>query len=35
MNFCGKVSGLAFDAQKLGVREKLNIQMTADLDQFR
>lgn len=35
MNFCGKVSRLAFDAQKLGVREKLNIQMTADLDQFR
>jgi hypothetical protein len=35
MNFCGKVSGLAFEAQKLGVREKLNIKMTADLDQFR
>jgi hypothetical protein len=35
MNFCGKASGLAFDGQKLGVGEKLNIQMTADLDQFR
>ena len=35
MNFCGKVSGLAFETQKLGVREKLNIKMTADLDQFR
>jgi hypothetical protein len=35
MNFCGKVSGLAFETKKLGVREKLNIKMTADLDQFR
>ncbi len=35
MNFCGKVSGLAFKTQKLGVREKFNIQVTADLDQFR
>jgi hypothetical protein len=35
MNFCGKISGLAFEAQKFGVCEKLNIQMTADLDQFR
>jgi hypothetical protein len=25
MYFCGKTSRLAFDAQKLGVREKLNI----------
>jgi hypothetical protein len=35
VDFCGKISGLAIDAQKLGIREKFNIQMTADLDQFR
>jgi hypothetical protein len=35
VNFCSKTSRLAFDAQKLGVCKNLNIQMTADLDQFR
>jgi hypothetical protein len=35
MNFCSKVPRLAFNAQKLSVCQKLNIKMTADLDQFR
>ena len=34
MNFSGKTSRLAFESQKFGICEKLNVQMTADLDQF-
>lgn len=34
MNLCGEIARLAFDTQYLGVRQELNIQMTADLDQF-
>jgi hypothetical protein len=35
VNSGGEIAGLAFETQKFGIREKLNIQVTADLDQFR
>lgn len=34
MNFGGEVSGFAFDTQKLGICQKFNVKVTADLDQF-